>query len=257
MMKLCTPGPADRPRTREERMPHLVVRASVAAALVVALAPAASEAQYRPHRPGDQGSIRVLLGQFSPDCDSQYWDDKFLDFTGSASDFEDWAVQMDYRHPLGQGSALLLGMSWYEGATSQAYRDYVDSGGRSIAHRTSLATWDVSAAWIYEFGQRRSAVTPYLGAGVGYLLWELEEVGDFINFGDPDLPIFRAGYGSRDGTWEILAVVGLDIRLGHAVSLVAQARWRDADDELGGDFVGFGKLDLSGIDYALGFAYSF
>jgi len=238
-------------------MRHIVVKAAVVAAVAVLLAPAMSEAQYSRYQPGNNGSVRFLLGQFSPECDSQYWDEKFMDFTGSASDFEDYLFQMDYRYPLSHGTALLFGLGWYDGATSQAYRDYVDAGGRNISHRTSLATWDATATWIFEIGQRRKAVTPYFGAGVGFLWWELEEVGDFIDFGDPDLPIIRAGYRSTGNTWELFAVAGLDIRLGHAMSLVAQARWRDADDELGGAFVGFGKIDLSGLDYSIGFAYNF
>lgn len=238
-------------------MRHLTIKTTILVTVAVLLMPTVSEAQYRPYQPGDSGSVRILLGQFDPDCDSQYWDEKFTDFTGSAKDFEDYIFQVDYRFPLSHGTALLFGLGWYEGATTQAYRDYVDAGGNDISHKTALSTGDLSMAWIFEFGQRRNAVTPYIGLGAGYLWWELEEAGDFIDFGDPDLPIFNARYRSTGSTWELFAVVGVDFRISHSASLVVQARWHDADDELGDDFAGFGTIDLSGLDYSLGVSFNF
>jgi hypothetical protein len=163
----------------------------------------------------------------------------------------------DYRMPVGRSSAALLGMAWYSGAATQAYRDWVDADGRDIRHKTELSTWEITAAFIYELGGRRNELTPYLGLGGGFVWWELTEVGDFIDFGDEDLPIARGAYASRDGTFEWFGVAGIDLRMGAGWSLVAQGRWRDASDELGGQFAGFGELDLSGFDYEVGLAFHF
>ena len=215
-----------------------------------------AEAQGR-WRPGDQGSVRVLVGQFAPDGNSQYWDDKFRDFTGSASDFDDVVVLADYRKPLGERAALLLGGGWYEGSSTQAYRDWVDSSGREIRHTTTLDTFELTAAVVLELGGRGGWLTPYLGIGGGFLWYDLTEVGSFIDFDDPDLPIVDAAYGSNDGTFELLALGGLDIRVGEAWSLVVQGRWRDADDELSEGLAGLGTLDLSGYDVTAGLAFHF
>jgi hypothetical protein len=208
-------------------------------------------------RPGDSGSVRVLLGEFSPEASDQYWDDKFMDFTGSADDFDDTMLLVDYRKPLGGNAAFLLGGGWYEGAATQAYRDWVDASGRDIAHRTTLNTAELTGAVILELGGRRGSVVPYVGIGGGYLWWELTEEGSFIDFGDPDLPVVSARYRSNNGTFEVLALAGLDIRIGDAWSLVFQGRWREADDELGQGLAGLGTLDLSGVDFEGGIAFHF
>jgi hypothetical protein len=208
-------------------------------------------------QPGDEGSIRFFLGQFDPDGSSEYWDDKFSDFTGTSSDFNDFVFLVDYRLPVSESSAVLFNIGWYEGASTQAYRDWVDASGRPIRHKTSLRTFETAAAWIYEIGARQHPVTPYLGAGGGFLWWELIERGDFIDFTDEDLPIINTWYGANDVTLELFGVAGLDINFGGPWSLVGQARYRWADDELGGNFAGFGTLDLSGFDYVFGAAFHF
>lgn len=208
-------------------------------------------------QPGDEGSIRFFLGQFDPDTSSEYWDDKFTDFTGSSSDFNDFIFMVDYRHPVSDSSAMLFSVGWYEGATTQAYRDWVDPAGREIRHKTSLRTFETSAAWIYEIGARQHPVTPYLGAGGGFIWWELIERGDFIDFGNSNLPIINTWYGTNDVTLALFGVAGLDINFGGAWSLVGQARYRWAEDELGGNFAGFGTIDLSGFDYTIGAAFHF
>ncbi len=208
-------------------------------------------------QPGNTGSVRIFFGEFVPSGDSMYWDDKFDDFTGSIDDFEDFVFSGDYRLPVNEYSAVLFGMSWYDGSATQGYIDWVDGAGQDVRHLTSLQTWDFSVAWIVEFGWGSSPVRPYFGVGGGSLWYELVETGDFIDFGDPDLPIVRTSYGTSSSTWEWMAIGGLDVRVNPSFSVVLQGRWRDADDELGGGFSGAGNLDLSGYDYSLGFAFHF
>jgi len=208
-------------------------------------------------QPGDNGSFRVMLGYFHPDGNSEYWDDKFTDFTGSASDFNDFSFLMDYRLPVSHAAAFLFGAGWYEGATTQAYRDWVDGSGRPIRHKTSLRTFELTGAFIYEIGERNYPITPYVGAGGGFIWWELQERGDFIDFTDENLPIINTWYGSNDVTFSLFGLAGLDVRMNDNWSLVGQARYRWAEDELGGNFAGFGTIDLSGFDYVFGAAFHF
>ena len=69
-------------------MQRMSVRLAIIAALVLALSPATVDAQGR-WRPGDNGSFRIFIGEFEPDASSEYWDDKFVDFTGSPKDFDE------------------------------------------------------------------------------------------------------------------------------------------------------------------------
>ena len=206
-------------------------------------------------QPGDFGSLRFSLGIFSPDGDSQYWDETFDAFTGSASDFEDVVFGVDYLWRTSRQGGLLFGGSYYDGATTQAYLDWVDSEGGDVNHTTSLALYDLTAAYVWRFGTR--GVTPYIGGGGGLVWWRLREEGYFIDFADPELPIVYASYRADGTTWEAFALAGLDVPLGRQWSFFFEGRYRWSEAELNQDFSGFGTLDLSGVQVSGGFSWNF
>ena len=221
---------------------------------VVIAAAAGAEAQGN-WQPGAFGSARVWLGVFEPSADSRYWNDVFADFTGSASDFQDAVFGFDYLWRTSTTGGVLFGTSFYEGKTTQAYRDYVDELGHDISHLTTLDTWDLTAAWVARLG--RGQVVPYVGVGGGLLSWSLEEEGDFIDFSSADLPIVYARYRSDGWTWEALALAGLDFRMGYRWSVFIEGRYRWAEDELGDSFAGLGTIDLGGGQVVAGLSWNF
>ena len=229
------------------------------AVLIGAIAAAAAIPAHAqgPWQPGDFGSLRFRIGLFEPTADSEYWDQTFETFTGSSGNFQDISFGFDYLWRMSFHSALHFGTSFYSGDTTQAYRDWVDADGRDITHTTSLDTWDLSVAYSYLLGERSWAVRPYAGLGVGLLNWRLDESGYFIDFAQPNLPVVAAGYRDSGWTWEGFGLVGIDIPLAHRWSFFGEGRYRWSEAELGGDFSGFGTLDLSGWELSLGFAWNF
>ena len=207
-------------------------------------------------QPGDFGALRLRLGLFEPDGDSRYFDDKALDWTGEPEDLEDAAAGMDYLWRYGRSSGLLFGIGFWEGEMTQAYRDFVDQGGMEISHLTSLETAELSVAWSYRFGDG-AGLTPYIGAGGGFLWWRLREDGDFIDFGDPGLPINRSFFEAEGWTTHYLLLAGAEVPMGSSWSFFAEGRWRTADDDLGDDFAGFGEIDLSGREISAGVSFNF
>jgi hypothetical protein len=208
-------------------------------------------------RPGDNGSARVRFGLFDPEADSKYWDDKFLDFTGQASDFKDPSFGLDYIWQTGSSSAVMFGFGWWEGGSTQAYRDWVDGQGHDIAHTTTVSVWELTASWMLQFGRRGMRPTPYVGVGGGFLWYTLEEAGAFIDFSELDYPIVNALYSASGTTFVYFALAGIDVPITHSFSFVAEGRWKEAADDLEGDFAGFGELDLSGVEISGGFAWNF
>jgi len=206
-------------------------------------------------QPGEFGSLRGYIGIFSPQGDSEYWDDTFDIFTGSASDFEDVVFGVDYLWRTSQQSGLLFGGSFYSGATTQAYRDWVDADGAEVTHATSLDLSDLSAAYVWRFGAR--GARPYIGGGGGLVWWKLREEGYFIDFANPDLPIVFASYTSSGTTWELFALAGLDVPISYRWSFFIEGRYRWSEAELNRDFSGFGTIDLSGLQVAGGFSWNF
>jgi opacity protein-like surface antigen len=229
---------------------------------VAALALCSSLAEAQRHHPGyssgySSGSLRLKIGMLEPDGESEFWDTQFQDFTGAVSDLDDIVLGVDYLWPLGRSTSLAFGVSFWEGETTQAYRDYTDSIGSSIRHTTTLQATDVTVALIYRFGHRDSTLAPYIGAGGGFVWWRLEETGDFIDFASSELPIVFAHYQAEGTTSEVFAVAGLEMALTPSWSFLVEGRWRRADDELGDDYGGFGEIDLSGTELTAGFALRF
>lgn len=201
--------------------------------------------------------VRVNLGFFRPDGDSAYWDDKELEFTGRPDDFEDFSFGLDYFRFLNERLGLLVSSTFYEGDARQSYIDFVDPFGGPISHTTTLSTATFEVGLLFHFLTRDAPVIPYVGAAGGLYAWELEESGDFINFSLRDPEIFLGTFVDDGETfgWSLLA--GLEVPLSLNWSVFAEGRWQDAEDELGGDFQGFGTLDLSGKGVRIGMTWGF
>lgn len=225
----------------------------VAVLLLAASLPAS--AQYRRGR--SENSLRFYAGQLEPDGNSQYWNEKELDFTGDVADFEDTVVGFDYTRRLSGRWRLVAGGTFYEGETAQAYLDFVDSDGFDIVHRTRLDMDTGIVGLLLDFGPRNGPVIPYAGIGASVHVWELSEEGDFIDFTADPLEIFPASFVDDGVAIGWFYTAGLEVPLGSTWSLFAQARWYEADDELGDAFDDFGTLDLSGRELSAGFTWSF
>ena len=227
------------------------------AAVGMVLAASAAEAQsYR--RYGGDNALHFRVGMFTPDGESAYWADNALVFTGDADDFDDIALGADFRFGLGERLALVLSGDIYEGQEDQAYLDFEDAFGGDIFHTTTLDVGSLTAGLVFNVLPRGSVVVPYVGAGGGFYFWTLREEGDFIDFGDPAGPTIFTDFFEDDGEalgWYWL--VGLEVPLGTQWSVFAEGRWQNVEDELSGDFAGFGDLDLSGRQIAGGLAWRF
>ena len=207
---------------------------------------------------GDSGSIRFRLGLFEPEADSSYWDEKFEVWTGNPEDFQDVVWGVDGMWMISPTSGLLFGSSWYQGSTTQAYRDWVDNAGRDVSHRTELTTWDLTVAWVFK-PLKGAAVRPYFGIGGGLLSWRLLEYGDFIDFGSQgDGSVVYGTYGDNGTTFMAVGIVGVEFFSRNPWSFFLEGRWREADTSLSGGFASLNqRLDLSGLEIDAGIAWKF
>jgi opacity protein-like surface antigen len=226
-------------------------------ALLIALPAMAGQSGYRASGHwGEDQVFRFDLGAFTPRGDSRYWDDKEVDFTGDADDFEDAVLGVEWVKFLGDRTGLALGATFWEGGTDQAYLDFVDDRGFDIVHRTDLEVSSLTLGLLFHLTQRDRAIVPYVGAGGGVWAWRLTEVGEFIDF-TQGLEIFD-DFFEDDGTalgyyWR----AGLEVPIADSWAVHAEARWQRVDDDLGADFEGLGELDLSGRSISAGLSVSF
>lgn len=225
----------------------------VLAGLLVASAPVWAQ----PRGPYERdGAFRLHVGAFRPEGDSEYWDDKFNDFTGDIGDFENLSVGADYLLSLNRNFGLLFSGSYYKGDTTQSYRGFVDNFGDRIRHDASLEISSFTAGFNFSPFGPDAPIIPYAGAGAGIYLWRLEEDGDFIDFNTPNDEIFTALLESEGEAFGWYWLVGLEAPLSPRISLFAEGRWTQADDELDGDFEGFGDIDLSGREFLAGISWN-
>lgn len=230
---------------------RLIPLLALVAALVVA-----SAAEAQPHY-GADNAVRFRAGLFTPEADSDYWADNFAVFTGDEDDFEDGTLGVDFRYGLGSRSGILFSGDFYGGDSDQAYLDFVDAGGFDIVHNTRLDVAAFTVGYVLNLTGPGSSVIPYAGVGGGIYLWELEESGDFIDFFPVEPEIFSTTFSDEGEAFGWYWLVGVEVPLGPRWAFFAEGRWHDVDDELSGDFEGFGDLDLSGRSITGGFAWKF
>lgn len=233
-------------------MRRAVLTLFAVAALLAAAVPAQAQGRY-----GSDNHLRFRLGLFTPDAESAYWDDTFDVFNTDADSFEDATLGVDFRYGLGRRSGVLFSADFLAGEDDVAYRDFVDAQGFDIVHTTSLDVVAFTAAYQLNLAGPGSSVIPYAGIGGGLYVWELEEVGDFIDFAPAVPEVFSTTFSDDGETFGWFWMLGLEVPLGPRWSFLAEARWHNADDELSGDFEGLGDLDLSGRSITGGMAWSF
>jgi len=229
-------------------------RTMLPAAALLILGAADAGAQWQ-RRYEPVGQVRFRLGIFEPAGGSGGWDRVFEGFTGSPSDLKDLVGGTEFLWRTGRRSGVLFGFSYYSGATTSSYEDWVAGDGSEVRHTTRFTLSDLTAAWVYRFGEH--GVRPYAGIGAGLLWWTLADEGYFIDFGAPNRPVYWAWYGARGTAFEAFGLIGLDIPLTPRWSVFVEGRYRYGSDELGDDFSGFGTIDLSGYEVTGGFAVSF
>lgn len=238
---------------------HTVRRAGLAllvlAAAAAATAPASAQRYARRYQP--ENSVRVRVGLFEPRAESDYFDEKFRDFTGSKDDLQDAALGVEYVRELMPMLDLMIGGTFYETAHDQAYRDFEDSRDRPIFHTLNLERTSFDIGVRLKLAPPHAPLTPYIGGGGSFVSWALREDGDFIDFSPPPPQIFDGILEAEGETFGYYLVAGVEVPLGNSWAIFAEGRYHDAEDDLNDDFEDFGKIDLAATEYSAGVSLRF
>ena len=225
------------------------------AGLFLAVTPAWAQQPIRRGFYERDGAFRAYLGSFQPEGDSEYWNDKELDFTGGADDLENITFGADYLLPFNRHFSLQFGGTIYSGDTTQSYRDFVDNFGDRIRHDTTLEIASATAGIVVHPLGSNASFSPYFGAGAGSYFWSLEEEGDFVDFGHNN-EVFFANLRDEGVAFGFYYLVGVEAPITTHLSIFGEGRWTQADDELSDDFEGFGDIDLSGRTFLVGLSWN-
>ena len=117
------------------------------------------------------------------------------------------------------------------------FKYFLSPPGQTVGH----------AAWI------PARVTPWLGAGAGVMHYRFKQDGDFVDFQTNN--VFRGEFDSSDWAPVVQGLAGAEFTITPSVALTGEARYLWARGELGRDFGGFNKIDLSGAAASIGLAF--
>jgi len=236
--------------------------------LLLLAAPVAALAQ-----PGPPGrSFQFRFGGFFPSGGGDLWDDNEVVFTQDISDFNDFTFGMSFVAPVNNHLEFGLNVDFYDSTASSAYQDFFDDNLFPIFHDTTLDSvpLSVDARWfpagryrIRSGGRRVLRPAFYLGAGLGAVFWEYEEVGEFIDCSqgcgefDPPAPIFPGRFTDSGTAFQTQLSAGLELPLNPGFNVVLEGRYAWSSDTTSGDFAGFGDIELGGASLFMGAALRF
>lgn len=187
------------------------------------------------------------------------------ELTIDLSDFDTFLFGMDAGFSVSSRVDLVAGFEISRASMSSEYRDYVDENDLPILQDTKLTIVPVTlSAKLYLTPRGRevsryafvpSKVRPYVGGGGGFVWYELEQVGDFVDF--VDLTIFPSAFRSSGWGFVTQAFGGVEVGLTPRWFLSVEARYLWSDADLGDDFVSFEPIDLSGARIGGGIGFTF
>lgn len=243
-------------------------------ALLLPAVEAAAQAPPRPSVPLPQpdflfgrpkASAGVRGGWTFARAGSDWYDFVTSDLTLENSDFNRPAIGGDLGIALGRRMEAVISVDYSQATTLSEYRDFVDNQRLPIEQTTQLRQTNVSGGLKYFLTERGREVSrlawvprtvvPYIGAGGGFLRFEMTQTGDFVDFVDSSVfgDVFRSA-----GTAPTAHVFGgVDIRVWRRTYVTVDARYLWAAGDLGRDWIDFDPIDLTGTRVSAGLNFVF
>jgi hypothetical protein len=96
---------------------------------------------------------------------------------------------------------------------------------------------------------------PFIGGGVGFISYDFEQEGDFVDY--ETLDIYYDRIVSSGESFLARAQAGFNLSLGNQFVLTAEGRYNWSNTPMEGGFVGFDNIDLDGLQLIGGLAVRF
>jgi opacity protein-like surface antigen len=210
-----------------------------------------------------QARISIRGGYDHANAHSDVFDDAVNLLTLKRSDFSGLTVGADVAFALTSRVDLSLDVGYSGTNKASEDRQFIDNNNLPVQQTTSFKRVPLTAnlryyltppgrtvgrlAWI------PSKVVPWVGAGAGMMWYRFQQEGDFVDY--QTLNIFPSTVSSSDWTPTVQGMAGLDISLTPLMALRLDSRYVWARAPLGQDFVGYNRIDLSGVQATLGLTF--
>lgn len=213
-----------------------------------------------------RGSLTLRAGLASADARGELFDFTTDALTLDRGDFRglSYGAELSIGQP---GSRLdgFLGIGLATSSAQSEYRDWVGTDDLPIKQSTSFRRVPISMGLkayltprgrsLGRFAWVPSRVAPYVGAGVGAMYYRFSQDGEFVDFETGE--IFRSTFRTKGWGPMGLAMAGVDYSLAPMVAVTGDVRYQYAKADVGGNFDGFDKADLSGFTTTLGLTLRF
>ena len=180
-------------------------------------------------------------------------------------DFLGGTVGMDVAVRMTPRVDVVVAGSYAKASERSEFRDFVDTEDNAIEQTTTLSRSPFTLgvrAYLLPRGRAVGSLawiparfSPYVGAGGGAMYYKFRQAGDFVDYETYD--IFYEDLVSTGWTPTANAVLGFDYSLSAPVALNFEAKYGYARAPLDEDFVGFHRIDLSGLSTTLGLSLRF
>jgi opacity protein-like surface antigen len=196
--------------------------------------------------------LDVRFGGFFPRANSSLFHDDSDLYTVSKSDWDGFTGGVEGNFILAKNVELGLSIDGYGRHVDTEYRDYERDNGAPIRQALKLDTIPMGVTLRIVPTSRRAKLAPYLAVGGDFIYWRYREVGDFVDFFDPTLPVIADSFESSGGTFGYHAAGGLRVSLNEDISIVGEGKYTWAKEkDMGEDFRHL-ELDLSGWTATIG-----
>lgn len=180
--------------------------------------------------------------------------------TLSRGDFSSATLGGNIAISVSPGTDIVFDVSYASVARRSEFRQWVDQNNLPIEQTTSLRRIPITVSVkrylaprgrsIGRFAWIPAARAIFVGAGAGMMRYTFRQVGDFVDY--ETLNVFPDAFESSAWTPLLQGFAGVDLALGRRFVLTGEARYTLAEGPMGRDYVGFNRIDLSGLAVTAG-----
>lgn len=184
------------------------------------------------------------------------------ELTIDRSDFSSATFGTTVAVRVSEANDVVLDISVASVSKRSEFRDWIDNNNLPIQQTTSLRRVPVTLGFRHYLSSRGRSIgrfawipaarATYIGVGAGLMHYRFHQVGDFIDF--QTLNVFPDEFESKALTPVLHALAGMDLSLGRFLLLNGELRYTWAKGPVGRDYVGFHRIDLSGVSALAGFS---
>lgn len=185
------------------------------------------------------------------------------DLTLNKSDFSGLEIGAELAIPLSSRLDLAFQADFAGRSKTSEYRNLIDNNNQPIQQTTSFKRAPITAnlrAYLAPTGRAigklawiPAEVVPWVGIGGGVMWYSFQQSGDFVDM--TTMKVYRDNFESDGWGPAAQAMGGVDLNLSPRIAFTADLHYIWSRAKLGPDYVGFDKIDLSGVSTTLGFTF--